>query len=103
MSRRHRKNDLTKLARGMPCQIRIPHVCNGNPETTVACHVRMVGISGAGMKAPDLLIAFGCSACHDVVDGRVKCDVGPGERRLMLLEGMARTQAWLIESGFIQW
>lgn len=103
MSKRPNPVDLTKLARGMPCQIRIPHVCNGNPETTVACHVRMIGISGAGLKAPDLLVAFGCSDCHRVVDGQQACDIGPGERRLMLLEGMARTQAWFIEHGFVHW
>lgn len=103
MSREAKSTDLTKLAKGMPCQIRIPHVCNRNPETTVACHIRMIGISGAGFKAHDLLIAFGCSDCHAVVDGKQQCDLGPGERRLMLLEGVMRTQAWLVESGFIHW
>lgn len=95
--------DLTKLARGQPCLIRVPTVCSGNPETTVACHVRMIGLSGAGTKAKDLLIAFGCYACHVVVDGHQKSSYSYAERRQMLLEGMARTQAWLAEQGYITW
>ena len=103
MNRKPKRVDLTKLARGMPCQIRVPTVCNGNPETTVACHVRLIGISGAGYKAPDLLIAFGCSSCHAVVDGQQTSSYDYGARRLMLLEGMARTQVWLAEHGFVSW
>lgn len=95
--------DLTKLAEGMPCQIRVPTVCNGNPETTVPCHVRLIGISGAGLKSPDLFIAFGCSSCHAVVDGQQKSDYDYDARRLMLLEGMCRTQQWFIDHGFVTW
>lgn len=87
--------NLRNYARGMPCMIRLPGVCNFNPETTVLCHVRMSGISGMGHKAPDLLGSWGCSACHAAVDG-----AGPSGRAA-LLEGMARTLAHLIEGGFI--
>lgn len=83
--------------------IRVPTACNGNPETTVACHVRMIGISGAGLKAGDILIAFGCSGCHAVVDGQQKSSFNYGERRLMLLEGVCRTQMWLIREGYLKW
>jgi len=95
--------NLRDLARGQPCMIRAPFVCNHNPETTVLCHVRIMGISGTGMKSPDVIATFGCSDCHAVCDGQRKSDFGPGERRLMLLEGMARTQAWLIENGYLTW
>lgn len=95
--------DLTKLARDRECLIRIPGVCNGDRETTVLCHIRMIGVSGGGLKAPDLLGAHGCSACHAVVDGQTKSEYGPGERRLLLLEGMARTQAWLIATDKVRW
>ena len=33
-----RQTKLTKAARGRECQVRIPGVCNGNPETTVLAH-----------------------------------------------------------------
>lgn len=88
--------DLRKLARGMPCMIRMPGVCNGDPATTVLCHLRMAGISGMGMKANDLLGAWGCSACHSYVDTHGI------DGRTALLEGMARTQAVLLERGVVQ-
>lgn len=34
--------DLRKAARGRECQVRIPGVCNGNPETSVLAHIRLV-------------------------------------------------------------
>ena len=95
--------DLTKLARGEACKIRVPLHCNGRPETSVWCHARIVGISGTGLKAMDLLGAIGCSACHDVVDGRTKTEFTYEQRRLMLLEGVCRTQVWLVEKEIVTW
>ncbi len=96
--------DLRKLARDKLCQIRLPG-CNGHAETTVLCHVRMSGISGMGLKAPDLLGAWGCSACHDVCDRRLRPPEGMtlNDVRLAFLEGVMRTQAKLIEDGVIKW
>lgn len=93
--------NLRDYARGKPCTIRVPLICNGNPETTVLAHVRMIEISGAGIKAADVLAAWACSACHDYVDFRSENDVEYEKRRRLLLEGMVRTQAWLIEHGFV--
>ncbi|MBY0243441.1 MAG: DUF1364 domain-containing protein, partial [Burkholderiaceae bacterium] len=46
-------------------------VCNYNPETTVLCHSNFLADGkGMGLKAPDDRAAFGCAACHDVLDGR---------------------------------
>jgi hypothetical protein len=59
--------NLRKEARGRDCQVRLP-VCNGNPETVVLAHVRQIGVSGMGTKAPDILGAWACSACHAYVD-----------------------------------
>lgn len=87
--------DLRKLARGKPCLIRVPEVCNHDPSTTVLCHLRMAGISGMGMKANDFLGAWGCSACHSYVDTHGI------DGRTALLEGMARTQAYLISEGVV--
>ncbi len=93
---------LTKAARDRACQIRVPGYCCGNPETVVGCHVRMIGISGFGLKAPDVFIAWGCQSCHDVVDGRTKTEFSYDERRLLLLEGMLRTQNILWREGLIR-
>lgn len=92
--------NLRALARGRPCQIRLPNICNFDPTTTVLCHLRLIGVTGMGLKAADLLGAWGCSSCHSAVD------TGPldfEKRRAALLEGMARTQAILVAEGKIKW
>lgn len=88
--------NLRNLARGRPCMIRMPGICNHNPETTVLCHLRMVGLTGMGMKAQDLLGAWGCSDCHRYVDTHGI------DGRTALLEGMARTQAFMLNTGLIE-
>ncbi|AFC85896.1 Protein of unknown function (DUF1364) [Frateuria aurantia DSM 6220] len=104
-----------KLAKGQPCMIRIPGICNGNPETTVLAHYRLAGYSGTGMKPPDEMGAWACSACHDVVDGRVRPKYSwisggdgsllssdrfsSGAIKLMHAEGVMRTQQAIREMG----
>jgi len=61
----------------------------------------MIELSGTGIKAPDVFATFGCSACHAVCDGQQKSKYSYSERRLMLLEGMVRTQLWLMEQGIL--
>lgn len=92
---------ITLLAHGRPCEIRAPGcVGGGQNETTVLCHVRMPDLSGAGLKAPDWLGAFGCHYCHAVVDGRLG-KYPQYERDLMLLEATARTLSILVNEGVI--
>lgn len=81
--------NLRELARGKPCMLRIPGICNYDTQTTVLAHVRMIGISAMSMKAPDWFGAWACCSCHEHVDSK-----GGDQylRRLMLLEGMVRTQ-----------
>ena len=94
--------NLRKAAAGEPCLIRVPGECRGDPDYTVLCHVRVIDVSGAGLKAPDVIAALGCDRCHDICDGRIPTLTYTYEqRRLMLLEGMARTQARRIEQGYI--
>ena len=93
--------DLLKEARGRDCMIRIPNQCLCSNETVVACHVRMIGISGAGMKSPSIFCAWGCFRCHQIVDGQRNSEYSYAERRLFLLEGMMRTQAQLLKEGKI--
>ncbi len=96
--------NLRKEAKGRECQIRSCH-CNNDPETTVLCHIHKPSISGGiGLKSIDELGAYGCSACHDLVDGR-----GAGrnmmvrtERDILLYEGVFRTQKILLDEGKIE-
>ena len=86
---------LRKLARDKPCQIRLPG-CNGNPQTTVLAHYALSGYTGMGMKPDDFAFgAWACSACHDLVDGRVKTEMTRDIVRLGHAEGCLRTQAEL--------
>lgn len=89
--------NLRKLAKGQPCMIRVPGVCNRDPATTVLAHYRLGGTCGTGMKPPDMLGAWACSACHDAVDGRVRSTWSRCELRLMHAEGVFRTWAALEE------
>ena len=51
--------NLREYARGKPCMIRLPGICNRDNTTTVLCHERISGLSGAGLKAPDFFAAWG--------------------------------------------
>ena len=90
----------TRAARGQPCLVRIPGICNHNPETTVFAHL---GGGGMGTKKRDLFGSFCCSSCHDAIDGRTKVVNGysRNEIELMHYQGMERTQNWLIENGIL--
>lgn len=62
---------IRKSARGEDCTLLIAGVCNRDPATTVLCHSNLLEHGkGLGLKAPDTKACYGCSACHDVLDGR---------------------------------
>lgn len=82
--------------------VRLPGICNFNSETVVLAHIRLAGISGMGMKSPDLIGAWACSACHDEIDGRThKSGLSHDELRLAHYDGMARTIAQLDREGLV--
>lgn len=89
-----RLSKLRKAARGQPCQVMLPDVCisGGENPTTVLAHLPSFNNGGGmGMKAPDLLGAHACHACHDVVDNRVPHNFDRDFVRTRFLEGMRRT------------
>ena len=82
---------IRKSARGQECQVRFPGICNGNPETVVAAHIRVAGTCGVGMKPSDLATVRACSACHDVMDGRALAShITATEKYEYLLEALCR-------------
>jgi hypothetical protein len=89
--------DLRKEPIGRECQIRLPG-CNTKP--CCLCHWRQIGISGGGLKAPDLFGAWGCSACHEVVD---RIERESAEVQLDFARAIFRTQHQLWSEGKIQW
>jgi hypothetical protein len=90
--------NLRNQAKGRKCQIRIVGICTDNSETVVLCHFRVLGVSGIGLKSPDLIGAWGCAACHRWVDTHKD-----PETQLSFAHGCFRTQALLIKEGLVAW
>ena len=83
--------------------VRIPGVCLHNSETVVLAHIRLSGVSGMGIKAPDLLGAWACESCHSLYDRRQNTDFDPDFVNRCFLEGVIRTQNVLINEGKVRW
>ena len=66
---RYENKALRNLARGAPCTIQIPGICNGDPETSVWAHSNHDRHGhGKSIKAHDVFGAISCSACHFEID-----------------------------------
>ena len=65
----HRNRHLLDMARDKPCLLRVPGVCQGGTDTTVAAHSNwaMHGKAGA-RKADDHFSVCSCMACHSWLD-----------------------------------
>ncbi|BBE88224.1 hypothetical protein CHBNII4_12490 [Haemophilus influenzae] len=92
------KVNYRKEAKGRDCQVRLPGICNHNPETTVLAHYRMAGLNGVGMKPDDIFGAWACSSCHDECDRRTR-KMDTEDVRLAHAEGVFRTQQILRKEG----
>ncbi len=92
--------NLRNEARGRECRIRLVGICNHDPETTSLAHLRMAGITGVGMKAPDLLGAWACSECARATENGYEADEAT---QIAFFEGVMRTQAQLIREGKVKW
>ena len=93
---------ITESARGEECLIRTP-VCNGDPATTVFCHLPGAGMGRKYIVEGCDIGAYGCSDCHDLVDGRSHFGQ-PWARdmlRLYHLEGTIHTLEKLLEKGLV--
>jgi len=56
---------LLALAKGRRCLLRVPGVCQGGTETTVAAHSNWACHGkGMGKKASDAYTVWSCAACH---------------------------------------
>jgi hypothetical protein len=84
---------LTREAIGRDCTIRLDG-CGTGP--CCLCHIRQIGISGMGIKAPDFMGAWGCANCHEIVDVSGRGDV---EVQLRFREAVAETQYILHKEG----
>lgn len=103
-----KQDKYTRSAKDQPCQVRIPNVCNHNPETTVLAHLNGWGIAG---KHSNIHGAYACSDCHSWLDGGYCYDdeiVAHSAmdrvslRDLYHLEGVLRTQVIMIKKGVLK-
>ena len=92
---------ITDSARHENCTIRLGQVCNHNPETTVFCHISGVRF-GHGMGIKTKFGAYGCSSCHDAIDGRVKSGYSDVELKNAHYQGVLETLAIMNERGLIK-
>lgn len=100
MSTLKRSKKLLSSARGEDCTLQIFPYCNQNPETTVACHINC-GEKGIGTKSPDYFSVYGCSTCHDIIDGRRKTDLSKEELQRCTIAAIQRTMARRIDLGLM--
>ncbi len=90
-----RNRALLDLARGMPCLLRLPGLCQGGTETTVAAHSNQAIHGKAGArKADDQYSAWACMACHCWLDS------GPAPRtekdRAFERAHLRQVEAWRV-------
>jgi hypothetical protein len=87
-------------AAGEQCTFQIAGVCNGGWSTTVLCHLPDES-HGIARKADDLSSGYGCSACHDVIDGRAPHHFQPGEKEWYMRRANIRTLRRMRELGLL--
>lgn len=96
-----RSKKLRDSSKDKPCTFQIVGTCNYNWATTVPCHVPDES-HGMALKATDLALADGCSACHDAVDGRVPCPEYSEHKDFYLRRAMLRTWGRWLDEGLIK-
>lgn len=96
-----RSKKITNAARSENCLINIAGICQNKTETTVFCHFPDES-HGIGRKSSDISGAFGCSACHDVVDGRVRSSDYDNHMEFYKRRAQTRTIHRLIELGVLK-
>jgi hypothetical protein len=102
--RRQKLSKIRSAARDQDCTLGFP-VCNGSNETTVLCHSNLLEDGkGMGLKASDESGAFGCSACHDVLDGRAPRPAGFTYDQMIsqFRQAVAATHVVLRRLGFLK-
>jgi hypothetical protein len=93
-------NKLRQSARGQDCTLQIFPWCNNDPTTVSLCHIGLG--SGWGLKSSDTIAVYGCSACHDIIDGRVDKSVDKLELMEIKLRALERTHKIMIANGVIK-
>ena len=95
-----KQTKITKSARNEDCSIRLPTICSFDETKTVFCHINTV-FKGVGLKSPDLFGIYGCSDCHNVLDGRRPHKFTEAELYEATLDALIETQSKLVSKGLL--
>lgn len=96
-----RSRALLNSARGQPCAMKFPNVCNGDWSTTVSAHI-IDETAGMGIKADDTSTVHCCESCHTYYDQ--KRWIGELSKAVVLdivLRAMQRTLRNRVERGIL--
>ena len=96
-----KQNRFTKSARGEECTLMIYPYCSGDIEKTVLCHINCED-KGTSIKSPDFFAVFGCSDCHDIIDGKRQVELSKVEIIKCIQRGLYRTWKRWIELGVVK-
>jgi hypothetical protein len=96
-----RSRILRESARGQDCLLQTG-VCNGNPETTVLCHIPHHESKGMGLKPDDFLAVWGCSDCHSLLDNRNDYGLSKETRLEIFHKAYLKQIAKWIELGYLE-
>lgn len=91
---------LRKSAQGKPCTLQIFPYCQENRETVVLCHLNSPS-KGMGRKSDDFFAVYGCSICHDIIDGRSPTLIDNDEILQCQLRALYRTWAIMVREELI--
>lgn len=94
-----RSKKVRNSARGEDCTLRFYQVCNNNPDTVIYAHIGSGG--GVGIKCGDNMGVYACSACHDLIDGRIKSPDGNYDFSADVLRALEETQQKLIDKELL--
>lgn len=91
----YRSPALLEMARGRPCLLLVPGICNHRTDTTVAAHSNLAIHGKAGArKADDCYSVWACAACHAWLDqGPAPADV---KELAFTLGHINQVQAWRV-------
>ena len=85
-------------AKGESCTFNLLN-CNYDHETTVLCHDTRTAFDGK--RRSDARAAYGCSNCHDVMDGRTPNDMTSTLKGSIWGMAILKTHVKLMEKGLL--
>lgn len=94
-----RSRDLLDSARGAPCTMQVPGVCNHDWSTTVSAHIHDETF-GFGEKADDCSSVHACAACHAWLDqGHWLGRMSEADMLRLVLRALQRTTRYRVMHG----